>query len=176
LLLLQISFHVLMLLSIILSNSLIRKTNNDAYFTQILIISLSVFQAISTLIITQFVEKLGRKLMILKGQGVISVSLIFIAFIDKVFSEIIGFTAASIIITILIFMHLLYINLTLGPCCIIYCTEIVADITWIIITIKGLTLLIAFTSQYMIEYLGLGYMFLIFFGFTFWLIYSEGKP
>jgi hypothetical protein len=106
-------------------------------------------------------------MMILKGQAVIAVCLIFIALVDKVFSEIIGFTAASIIITILIFLHLLSINLTLGPCCIIYCTEIVADITWIIITIKGLTLLIAFTSEYMIEYLGLGYMFLIFFGFTF---------
>ncbi len=57
-------------------------------------------------------------------------------------------------------------NLTMGPLNIVYCTEIVVDITWMIILTKGFTLLIALTSEYMIEYLGLGYMFLIFFVLT----------
>lgn len=62
----------------------------------------------------------------------------------------------------LLFVHIAAFNMTLGPVCIIYCTEILEDITWIIITLKALSLTMAVISEYMIEYLGIGFMFLLF--------------
>lgn len=56
--------------------------------------------------------------------------------------------------------------MTLGPVCIIYCTEILEDITWVIFTLKACALLVALTTEYMIEYLGLALMFLVFFVLT----------
>jgi hypothetical protein len=115
-----------------------------------LIILLSVFQVFATILSTLVVDKLGRKVLILRGQAFIAICLISITLFEEVFNELIGASATSIIVIIIIFVHLLGMNLTLGPCCIIYCTEIVEDITWMIITLKGLSLSIALTSEYMI--------------------------
>ena len=52
--------------------------------------------------------------------------------------------------------------MSLSPVCVVYCTEIVEDIWWIIITLKVCSFSIAMTADYMIEYLGFGNMFLIF--------------
>ena len=63
---------------------------------------------------------------------------------------------------LLIFSHIFVHNMSLSPVCVVYCTEIVEDIWWIIITLKVCSFSIAMTADYMIEYLGFGNMFLIF--------------
>lgn len=141
-------------------------TQNNATYTQILIVLLSLLQVLSTLISTEVVDKLGRKDMILRGQAFIAFCLLGIFVFDKLFSLIFNAMFGTIGVIFLIFLHIMTMNLTLGPCCIIYCAEIVEDITWIIITLKGCALVIALSTEYMIEYIGLGFMFLIFFGLT----------
>lgn len=77
---------------------------------------------------------------------------------------------------VLLFVHIAAFNVTLGPVCIIYCTEILEDITWIIITLKALSLTMAVISEYMIEYMGIGFMFLLFGVLTFCaFVYLSGN-
>lgn len=97
-------------------------TNDNLQFSQMLIIALSVFQVLATLLSTQVVDKLGRKIMILRGQIFVALCLICITIFDKLLSQVLGSNVISICIIALIFLHLLAMNLTLGPCCIIYCT------------------------------------------------------
>lgn len=141
-------------------------TNNDGSMSQLLIIVLSVIQVFGTVVSTRVVDRAGRKKMILYGQLFILLCLLLIFIIDELIGSRWGTSFNSIGIITLIFMHLFAMNLTLGPCCIIYCTEVVEDITWMIITLKGLALSIALTSEYMIEYIGIGFMFFIFFWLT----------
>lgn len=120
-------------------------TDNNQGYTQTLIVLLSLMQVLATMISTEIVDKVGRKNMILKGQFLILVFLLIVSFFDKIiiphFWEF-----GTIGIIFFIFAHIMVMNLTLGPCCIIYCTEIVEDITWMIITLKGLSLSIALTT------------------------------
>ena len=60
--------------------------------------------------------------------------------------------------------------MSLSPTGIVYCAEIVEDITWVIITLKVCSFSVAMTADYMIEYLGFGNMFMVF-GFMSILIY-----
>ena len=62
----------------------------------------------------------------------------------------------------LIFGHIFVHNMSLSPVCIVYCAEIVEDITWVIITLKMCSFTVALTADYMIEYLGFGNMFFVF--------------
>lgn len=105
--------------------------------------------------------------MILKGQAFLAFCLVAIFIFDKIFSSLLGQDIGTVGVVMLIFAHIFIMNLTLGPCCIIYCTEILEDISWVIVCFKGTTLLIALSTDDMIEYMGIGYMFLIFFGLTF---------
>lgn len=100
--------------------------------------------------------------MILDGQLFVLVCLACIIAADRLLSSETG----SKVLIVFIFLHLIAMNLTLGPCCIVYCSEIVEDITWVIMTLLGLALLTALTSDFMMEYLGLGAMFFIFFTLT----------
>jgi hypothetical protein len=84
--------------------------------------------------------------MILRGQASIAFCLLAIVIFDKVISQVVNTTVGNYGVISLIFIHLIIMNFTLGPCCIIYCTEIVEDITWMIIMLKGLALMVALTS------------------------------
>jgi hypothetical protein len=125
---------------------------------------MSGVQVAATFASSLVVDRLGRKDMILNGQAILLGILFGIFLVDKIVREYVDATVSNYTIIGLIFTHLLVMNLTLGSCCIVYCAEIVADITWMIILLKGLALIIALTTDYMIEYLGIGFMFLIFFG------------
>lgn len=96
-------------------------TSNNSTYTQILIVLLSLLQVLSTLISTQVVDKLGRKSMILRGQAFIAVCLLGIFVFDKLLSSIFNALLRTIGVIFLIFLHIMAMNLTLGPCCIIYC-------------------------------------------------------
>ena len=63
---------------------------------------------------------------------------------------------------ILINLHVIVFNLTLGPICIFYCSEILNDLKYVILTLKILSLFFALTSDIMIHKIGIGIMFMIF--------------
>lgn len=63
---------------------------------------------------------------------------------------------------ILINIHVIVFNLTLGPICIFYCSEILNDLKYVVLTLKILSLFFALTSDIMIHELGIGVMFMIF--------------
>jgi MFS family permease len=60
-------------------------TDNDLHLTQILIILLSIVQLLAVIVSTQIIDKLGRKVMILKGQAFVAICLILIALFDIIF-------------------------------------------------------------------------------------------
>ena len=97
-------------------------TDSDVSKSQLLIIVLSLVQVLATFVSSQVVDKVGRKKMILRGQASIAICLFGIVIFDKIVSQFIGTTVGNIGVISLIFIHLMIMNLTLGPCCIIYCT------------------------------------------------------
>lgn len=139
-------------------------TDGDLAQAQLLIVIMSGVQVCATFISSRIVDRLGRKDLIITGQAILLGILLAIFIFDKVIREYVDASVSNYGIIGLIFTHLLVMNMTLGPCCVVYCAEIVADITWMIILLKGLALLIALTTEYLIEYVGIGFMFLIFFG------------
>lgn len=60
-------------------------TDNDLHLTQLLIILLSVVQLLAVIMSTQIIDKIGRKVMILRGQAFVSVCLILISIFDIIF-------------------------------------------------------------------------------------------
>lgn len=54
--------------------------------------------------------------------------------------------ASQIMVIMFVFVHVLVMNFTLGNLCIVYCAEIVEDITWIVITLKVCSFLVALTT------------------------------
>lgn len=125
-------------------------TDGDVGLSQILILIVSVLQITFSFLSGRVVGRMGTRAMILRGQIVIAICLGGIFVSDKLLSQVLGSTVANYGIVGLIFVHMAVMNLTLGPFCVIYCTEIVEDITWMIVVLKGFTLVIALTSEYMI--------------------------
>ena len=75
----------------------------------------------------------------------------------------VGGKFGEIAVVFLLFGHILVMNLTLGSVCIIYCSDILTDLTWVIFTLKLCAFTVALTTEYMIEYLGIGLMFMVYF-------------
>lgn len=59
--------------------------------------------------------------MILNGQALIAICLLFIFVFNKLFSAVFSEMFGTIGVIFFIFTHIMIMNLTLGPCCIIYC-------------------------------------------------------
>ena len=60
-------------------------TDNDLHLTQFLIILLSIVQLLAVIVSTQIIDKLGRKVMILRGQAFVAVCLVLISIFDIIF-------------------------------------------------------------------------------------------
>lgn len=97
-------------------------TEGDTEQSQLLVIILALTQVIATLISSRFVDRLGRKSLILGGQIFIAACLLAIFIFDELLSQTMGAGTANVFIILLIFLHLIGNNMTVGPCCIIYCT------------------------------------------------------
>jgi hypothetical protein len=61
-----------------------------------------------------------------------------------------------LLIGILINLHVVVFNLTLGPICIFYCSEIMNDLKYVILTLKCLSLFFALSSDFLIHMIGIG--------------------
>jgi len=62
----------------------------------------------------------------------------------------------------LIFMHIVVHNWGLGATAIVYSADILDDLAPLIIVLRMCSFTVALSSEYMIEYIGVSYLFLIF--------------
>ena len=92
---------------------------------------LSETKVISTFMSCQVIYLYERKKMIFNGQYVIFLMGISVS---KRVIQLFRSKLAKVFIVFLISMQILIFNITVGPVCIIYCTKIVEDITYVIIT------------------------------------------
>lgn len=92
-------------------------TEGKEEYSQVLIIQLSLLQVVATLISTEIVDTIGRKRMLLTGQSLVGVILFSIFVFDTI-----GGKVGEFAVLILIFLHILVMNMTLGSVCIVYCT------------------------------------------------------
>jgi hypothetical protein len=59
--------------------------------------------------------------------------------------------SAHLLIIVLLYLHVVAFNFSLGPVCIIYAAELVPNFTPIIITLRSFTFLVALTTNYLIH-------------------------
>lgn len=123
--------------------------------------SLTFTQIIATFLATTSIEKLGRREVIVSGQAKIIIILVTVFFVEK-FLGFLGSFYQNLIIMILIFGHIIVHNKSLGAMGIVYCADILDDLSWMTVSIKICSFTVAMTSEFMIEYLGISNMFLIF--------------
>lgn len=136
---------------------------------------LAIIQIIATVISSLIVDRKGRRPMLLSGYVILVVLLVGI-FLSDTFLSASFHSFSEILIVVLLFLHIFVMNMTLGAICIVYCAEIVEDITWVIITLKIGSLSMALGTDYMIQFLGIGKMFLLFGALTFIVfLFLRGK-
>lgn len=131
-------------------------TNNNQDLVQIDLFGLGVFQLIMTFISSFLLDKFGRRSLMLIGYSIVVCCLIS-AFIA---TDILNM--GSNVVVFLVFMHIFGFSISLGPICCLYASEIMADISLVIILMWSETLLVAMFSDFMITRLGIGKTFLIF--------------
>ena len=150
-------------------------TNNENLLTQTLMVILAIIQIIATVISSFIVDRKGRRPMLLSGYVILVVLLVGI-FLSDTFLSSSFHNFSEVLIIVLLFLHIFVMNMTLGAICIVYCAEIVEDITWVIITLKIGSLSMALGTDYMIQFLGIGKMFLLFGALTFLIfLFLRGK-
>lgn len=110
--------------------------------------ALTFTQIVATLLATNTVEREGRKKVILSGQARIIVILLSIFVVDKFFSFL-G-SGQKLLIMVLIFAHIVTHNKSLGAMGIVYCADILNDLSWMTVSIKVCSFTVALTSEYMI--------------------------
>lgn len=103
-----------------------------------------------------FLDKYGRRYLMLLGQSIIVFSLIgsYIA-LDIL-------NLSSNVIVLFVFLHILGFSISLGPISVLYVSEIMEDISVMIILLWVLTLIVSLVSDFMINQLGIAKTFLIF--------------
>lgn len=61
-----------------------------------------------------------------------------------------------------IFVHILVHNWSLGSVCIIYAADLLNDLTYVIVMLKICSFSVAMSSEYLIEWVGIGQTFLMY--------------
>lgn len=121
----------------------------------------SFIQLVSNIISTNIIEKYGRKIIILGGQ-IMLVGILFIIFVCEFIKDHVYYSHSFEYVVIgMIFLHIFVFNLSLGPMCIVYASEISSEIHLIVITLKLCSLFFALASNFMINFMGIGNMFLL---------------
>ena len=120
------------------------------------LLSLGLFQVIITYFSGLFLDKYGRRYLMLIGQSIIVFSLIG----SYVALDI--FNLGSNVIVLFVFLHILGFSISLGPISVLYVSEIMQDISIMIILLWVLTLIVSLISDFMINQLGISKTFLIF--------------
>lgn len=118
-------------------------------------------QLLAAIMSGKLMNKYDRKKIFIKGQQIIII-ILFLCFFFDTKNPFFSLQTRHFCMGILINLHVIVFNLTLGPICIFYCSEILKDLKYIVLTLKILSLFFALTSDIMIHELGIGLMFMIF--------------
>lgn len=118
-------------------------------------------QLLAVMMSGKLLNNYGRKGIFIKGQYLIIFILLLCFFLD-IDNPYLNLDRRHFLLGILINLHVIVFNLTLGPICIFYCSEILDDLKYVVLTLKCLSLFFALTSHVMIHEIGIGRMFMIF--------------
>lgn len=124
-------------------------------------IGLALTQTFASLICSFLVDLFGRKYLILKGQKILIMILFSIFVVDNM-QEYISSQFLHILIVVLLYLHIITFNFSLGPVGIIYAAQLVPNLTPIIVTLRFATFLVALSTNYIIHEFGIGQLFLMF--------------
>jgi MFS transporter, SP family, xylose:H+ symportor len=140
----------------------------DKSEADISVMMLGFFQVLITVTSGFFINRFGRRPMMLVGMGVLTVALIIGFFVTQFIEE------HERITVLVVFLHVLGYSVSLGPICMMYAVEALEDISIVIIVNWGLYSFITLAGDYLIESIGLPVLFLTF-GvssiFCFWYFY-----
>ena len=108
---------------------------DNIYHIQVVMCLLSVTQIVSTFVSARQIQKEGRKKKILQGQLSIIVILLCI-YLTAQIRQYVNSSILDAILVALIFGHIVAHNKGLGVACIIYCADILQDLSWMIVALK----------------------------------------
>lgn len=118
-------------------------------------------QFFAAMISGKLLNKYGRKQIFITGQSVLVLILVLCFFLDMD-NPYLNLDGRNFLLGVLINLHVIVFNLTLGPICIFYCSEILDDLGYIVLTLKCLGLFFALTFHIVIHEIGIGQIFMIF--------------
>jgi len=136
-------------------------TGGDKLLSQQLMLGLALCQTISCLTIGRFIDLFGRKYLLMKGQQALIVILGVIFVMDNL-QDYYSSNVLHYLIIIMLYVHIIAFNFSLGPVCIVYATELVPNLTPIVVAQRVCTFLVALSTNYLIHEFGIGQMFLMF--------------
>jgi MFS family permease len=125
-------------------------------------LGLALCQLVTATISGRFIDLFGRKYLLVRGQQTLIVLLLLIFAVDNLEGYLYSMGSAHLVIIVLLYLHIIAFNFSLGPVCIIYAAELVPNFTPIIITLRSCTFLVALTTNYLIHEFGIGQMFFMF--------------
>lgn len=131
-------------------------TNNDQDSVKRDLFGLGIFQVLMTFVSSFFLDRFGRRSLMLVGLTIVVASL-FAAFVA---TDVLNMPSG--IVVFLVFIHIFGFSISLGPVCCLYASEIMQDIGFVLILMWTETLVVAMVSDLMINGLGIGRTFLIF--------------
>jgi MFS family permease len=120
------------------------------------VLFLGIFQVFATFLSGFLINHFGRRPLMLTGLGIIIVSLftgVLVTFLVP---------SHESITVVIIFAHILGFSISLGPICMLYAVEALESLRLLIVTYWGMNLLITLFSDFLIESVGVSFMFLIF--------------
>lgn len=123
--------------------------NHDKTMVQEYIFGLGIFQIVITLISGLLLDKFGRRPLMLVGSAIVVVSLTSAFFVSSVLH------LPQSYIAVFVFAHIMGFSLSLGPISMLYASEIMPDISIIILLAWTFTFMVASISNMMITALGL---------------------
>lgn len=120
------------------------------------VMMLGFFQVICTVVGGILVNKFGRRPLMLIGMTIIFLSLFTGAMVAYFVED------HESITVFVVFTHVLGFSVSLGPITMLYAVEALEDLKPVIISYWALNLIITFSSDFLIESVGISIMFTIF--------------
>ena len=118
--------------------------------------NLGLMQVIVTFFSGFMINNYGRRTLMLVGQSLIVLSLVSAYFFEVFLKD------SQNYITGLIFLHLIGFSLSLGPVTMVYISQRMTNINFIVNILWILTILVSLTSEIMISAWGIGKVFLFY--------------
>lgn len=122
------------------ANQLFTSIKPATYTVKDCVLYLGAFQVFVTVIGSLLIDRIGRRTLMLIGQGITTGSLLmgwfFMGFVPDSQSTVVFF----------IFMHILGFSLSIGPVTMVYISEIMTNLSTIVLLIWSLTFFVSLIS------------------------------